>query len=200
MQNFPIAVRMICAAALLAFLNACETDGLTPAPVVEAPLLSLNLDGDNLDAPFLNTGTYEAGVKLVPAQTAEAAGGVLKSVQFYLTDLPNTCAVRLYSGTDVLGRPDSLLYNAVVTSDIRTNRWNEHTLDRDIPMPDGQDLWVVIRYSHSAAQRSLGCDPGPAVTNGDWLYSGLDDQWETLRGRSGNEVNINWNIRAIAQP
>lgn len=192
-------IRLSLAAGLLIWLQACNTDGLTPGPVVEAPFIQLNLDGDNLDAPLLAGGTYEAGVRFVPGALADAEGGLIRTVQFYLTERPNTCAVRLYKGTNTDGQPDELLYNAVVSSEISAGRWNEHALSEDITVSD-DDLWVVIRFSTNNAQQSLGCDPGPAVNNGDWLYSGQDDQWRTLRDRSGNGVNINWNIRAVVEP
>lgn len=180
-------------------LLACNPDGLTPGPTIEAPFISLNLDGDNLDAPILAAGTYEAGVRLSPAQLSDAEGGTIPVLHFYIAELPTTCSVRLYQGTNADGQPDSLLYNAVVSTEIEANRWNEHALDREVRVPN-DDLWLVIRFTTNAGQPVIGCDPGPAVSNGDWIYSGLDDQWLTLRNRSGNEISINWNIRAVANP
>ena len=69
-------------------------------------------------------------------------------------------------------------------------------MTRDIDLTD-QDIWVAVQFSHIDQQATLGCDPGPAVEDGDWILNG--GGWQTLRGLSA-EVNINWNIRAILTP
>jgi len=64
----------------------------------------------------------------------------------------------------------------------------------------GNDLWISIEAAHIQTIRSVGCDTGPAVSNGDWIYASAVGEWQTFRDyttNTGNPVNINWNIRGI---
>jgi hypothetical protein len=42
---------------------------------------------------------------------------------------------------------------------------------------------------------TIGCDAGPAVANGDWIVSSVDNDWKTYRDFTNATVSINWNIR-----
>ena len=42
--------------------------------------------------------------------------------------------------------------------------------------------------------QAMGCDAGPSISGGDWMWQESDGEWQTFRERSTD--NINWNIRA----
>ena len=104
---------------------------------------------------------------------------------------PQSAEIRIY-GEGSPSFPGTLLYAAVVTDQIRTLQWNEHTLSTPVDMT-GDDLWISVALTHASEQQSIGCDSGPNVANGDWLFQSADGQWDTYRNRTGESVN--WNIR-----
>ena len=183
---------------LLVGLFACNQTDLTPGPVIEAPLVSLNYDDDNLTAPLLPGNTYEAGVRFTSAETQEIQGGKLIEVYYYLLEKPASCAIRIYRKSTADG-PEILAYSAATTNEINAQSWNKHTLATPIDIGQ-EDLWIAVRLQHSGQQQTIGCDPGPSHINGDWLFDSEDGQWTKLVDRSNNEVNINWNIRGVVDP
>ena len=173
-----------------AFLwTACNEDEITlPDP-------DLNYDGPNQSAPFLPAGTHEAAARFPVAQTGPFAGRNLVAVDFYLQDLPDRCVLRIYGpGND--SEPGNVLYQQDVTSGIAANAWNRYNLTSPIPIT-GEDLWISLLVQHNSRLASVGCDPGPAAENGDWLLVGGQNAWQTLRQYSNNGININWNIRGF---
>jgi len=54
-----------------------------------------------------------------------------------------------------------------------------------------------VAFTNAVSQPTVGCDPGPAVPDGDWLYSSADGQWMALSQRF--RVSINWNIRGTVE-
>lgn len=160
-------------------------------PDLGANLISLNYDGANQDAPSLPGNTYEAGVRFPASQMSQYAGDRLAEAHFFIQSVPQSCELRIYIRS-AANTPDSLVYSANVRSALRANSWNKHTLSTPLTLT-GQDLWIAIRFAHNNEQRTLGCDAGPARTNGDWLLDAADNQWIPLSQRS--PININWNIR-----
>lgn len=174
-------------AALL--FASCNEDEIT------LPDADLNYDGPNQSAPFLPAGIHEAAARFPAAQTGQFAGENLVAVDFYIQDLPGRCVLRIY-GPGAASEPGNILYQQDVTSGIAANAWNRYNLTSPIPIT-GEDLWIGILVEHNSRLASIGCDPGPAVENGDWLLPGGRFQWQTLRQYSNNGVNINWNIRGF---
>ena len=64
-------------------------------------------------------------------------------------------------------------------------------------MINDSNLWISLRYTLAETQRVIGCDTGPAFVNGDWEYSGMEDNWSNFRLRTNNQISINWNIRGV---
>ena len=188
---FPIVLMMF-------FLLACEDEPNNNEPLIEAPLVSLNYDASNLTAPQLSTGTFEAAAKFTDNETANLQNGQLTEVYFYLLNTPQSASVKIYKGTNQ-GFPEELVYSKGVTSDMSANSWNHHILDTPVDI-DQRDLWIAIRLNHSQPDQTIGCDPGPANANGDWLFESADGNWDKLLRRSNNEANINWNIRGVVDP
>lgn len=182
----------------LFFLFACEEGNNNSDPVIEAPLVFLNYDASNLTAPNLSAGTYEAAAIFTSDETANMQNGQLTEVYFYLLNTPSSATVKIYRGTDQ-GFPIELIYSKGVTSSMEANSWNHHILDSPIDITQ-DDIWIAIRFQTGQQDQIIGCDPGPADQNGDWLFENADGNWDRLLRRSNNEANINWNIRGVVDP
>jgi len=175
----------IIALALLAF--SCSDDG------GEANDFQLSYDAANDNAPVLLAGVHTAAARFTPAQTNSLDGQFLERIDFYLQEYPDQCTVLVFDeGTN--NSPGALLYSADVTFVTENFDWNTHILTTPIQIT-GDDIWLAIEVEHVDDYPSIGCDPGPANSNGDWMYSSSDSQWRTFRDRTGNAASINWNIR-----
>jgi hypothetical protein len=154
----------------------------------------LRLDGDNNSAPILEADVYECAVRFNANTTTPYAGMKLTEVEFYLLEKPNTCKVIVYDEGNS-SSPGTVLYESgEIISSTDANSWNTHVLPSPIELT-GDDLWISIEVSHIQSIRSVGCDQGPAVANGDWILAASLQEWQTLRDFTNNLVDINWNIR-----
>lgn len=186
----------------LLFATACEKEETTVVqvpggPSVDPPYSMLHYDASNMDAPLLGAGTFEGAARFDDSQINAFVGADITKVWYYLKNLPQSCELRIYQADAGSSAPDSLLYSADVSGDMEAGRWNDHTLASPLEIPD-RDIWISIRFVHSSDTRSLGCDPGPAVDNGDKMWTAAGGQWITLRQYNG--TNINWNIRTVILP
>ena len=75
----------------------------------------------------------------------------------------------------------------------RPNKWNTHTLTQAITLKN-EDIWLSIEFKFPGSRRTVGCDPGPALPDGDWLFNSMDGQWTPFNKRTGG-ASINWTIR-----
>ena len=192
-----INILLIISSFVLLF-TSCEENDLTPSPVIEPPLVTINYDDDNLTAPLLPGNTFEAAVKFTSSETGEVKGGKLIEVYYYLLEQPSSCAIKVYQKSSANG-PEVLLYSEATTNEISPQSWNKHTLSTPVDIGD-DDIWIAVRLQHAGNQQTIGCDPGPAHPNGDWLFDSADGEWRKMNERSSNEVNINWNIRGVVDP
>ena len=183
------SVKIFLLLLLSAFLFSCEEDVV--GPDLGENLVSLNHDGANQDAPSLPGNSYEAGVRFPASQMSQYAGDRLTEAHYFIQSVPQSCELRIYVRS-AANTPDSLVYSANVRSALRANSWNKHTLSTPLDL-SGEDLWIALSFAHANEQRTVGCDVGPARTNGDWLLDAADNQWIPLSQRS--PININWNIR-----
>jgi len=175
-------------ASLLAF-SACRDDD-QPIPSGENVL---NLDGPNATGPLLAAGDFEAAARFPASVTSPFQGKELKEATWFMGIRPSSCKVRIY-GPGNGEKPGQLLYSADVTDLVQAPGWNTHEL-RNPVLIDGQELWISIAFTHPVQQQSIGCDAGPNVPGGDWLFSSNDNQWATYVQRTGESVN--WNIRGV---
>ncbi|MBX2845402.1 MAG: hypothetical protein KTR13_04230 [Saprospiraceae bacterium] len=155
----------------------------------------LSYDGPNEAAPILPLGTFEAAARFPASITSDYSGRSLDVVQFYLENVPLRTWVKVY-GDGGNNAPGTLLYEREVTDDVFPFRWNSHSLDIPVTI-NGDDLWIAIVVEHENGNYgSIGCDPGPATSNGDWFLDvDFTTNWETFRNFTNNAVSINWNIR-----
>lgn len=175
----------------LAFFHCSEKNAATdPGTVSE---FTLHYDQDNLSSPSLTAGQYEAAARFTNAQIGSLVGREVIEVHYYIADKPESCRVKIY-GPQSANLPGSLLYAAEVTTETQANKWNIHKLTQPVKLTNS-DLWISFEFSHTARQATVGCDPGPAVKDGDWLYATSDHAWTPLSQRTS--ISINWNIRAV---
>ncbi len=176
---------LFCCLALM--MSACKDD--------DDNANRLQYGGDNVNAPLLQSATWQAAVRFTPAETAEFSGLRLTEIEFYMVNVPAGTDVFVF-GPGVNNQPGDELYRAQVGGSIRAGSWNTHRLATPIDIT-GEEIWISVGVVHDFDQQSFGCDAGPAENDGDWLWSNLDSQWRTYRERTNESVN--WNIRGIVE-
>lgn len=168
------------------FLFSCNNDD-------DAVAADLAHDRGINDAPFLLAGDYIVAARFTSSDLSNVQGKQLEAVDYYLRNTPNQCEVRVYTGTTGNG-PETLVYSESVTVEMEADTWNTHNLSTPVDI-SGQDIWLAIRVVLADEDQTIGCDVGPAVTNGDWIVSDVNNQWTTYRDFTNPTVSINWNIR-----
>ncbi len=145
------------------------------------------------DAPYLLAGEYIVASRFPASEMSSFQGKKLEGIEYYLKNKPTQAEVRVYNGSTG-DEPGTLVYSKSVTVEMDAESWNLHTLSDDIEIT-GEDMWIAVRLVLNAEDQTIGCDVGPAVTNGDWISSSTDNIWTTYREFTSPEVSINWNIR-----
>jgi len=172
---------------LLIFVHACSDDNL-PAGLIE-----LRYDAANFTAPSLPQGLYESAVMFPENFTGNDSGNKLAAVEYFIDETPETAALNIYIGGEL--EPDSLIYTSGILSEINAGQFNTHDLNSTIELSGSDNIWVTIQYNQGNFKRTIGCDEGPAKTNGDWLFDAADGIFLPLSERSSTDIN--WNIRLI---
>ncbi len=155
---------------------------------------TLELDnGTNYDAIGLTAaGTFQVAAQFTAAQTAQYTGWNLIQVQVYINDVPTSAALKIYDAGTATS-PGTLLYSAPFTP--VASSWQ--TIDLSTPVAiTGGDIWVGYEVTHPAGLYPAGCDAGPAVSGGDWIYNG--GTWSQLHIIAPS-LNYNWNIAAVVE-
>ncbi|MCP3998735.1 MAG: hypothetical protein GY722_27240 [bacterium] len=182
-------------ALFLSIGTGCHESDDVMTPPSQTVTVELHYDGDNATAPNLPAATYKAAARFTTAQTGDVAGGDLVEILFFIQSVPDNCQVNVY-GPGTADSPGALLYAEDVTAGILANDWNSHVLPNPVAIPNG-DLWITIEFTHATSLRVIGCDAGPVVPDGDWLFSSADATWLPFNQRFS--ASINWNIRGIAE-
>ncbi|MGY8981925.1 MAG: hypothetical protein ACKVJ9_05770, partial [Cytophagales bacterium] len=165
---------------------------------IEVPLEDerlIHYDGVNVSAPQILEGLHESSIRFERRHLLPYQGRILESIQFYISYVPDDLTLRIYKNERSSNEPQTLLYEALITGS-RASSWNTYDLTEGL-MIDDSELWISLRYSLAETQRVIGCDAGPAFVNGDWEYSGFEDNWSNFRTRTNNQISINWNIRGV---
>lgn len=184
---------------------ACNKDDDEPetpqtqnfAPSVGEGLIGLHYDDFNTDAPQMEPGTYEKGARFTQSQLTSVTDGRLVQIQYFMVEKPTTAQLRVYKSGSGSDGPADMVYSENVLPEMQRNSWNVHTLS-DSVFIDSETLWITMRYQISSTGKYLGCDPGPANANGDWIFELAEQNWERFIDRTG--TNINWNIRGVVEP
>ncbi len=194
MIKFRLFAALVC--ITLFGIVGCGENAGTVSPDSELQPVELRHDDENLTAPYLGEGTYEGAARFSRSRMSALAEKELVEIEFYMLDKPEACRVKVYArGTGT--SPGTLLYSADIVRELQPQAWNTHSLQTPLTL-SGDDLWISIEFRHANRIRSLGCDPGPAIADGDWLFSKADDEWLPLSQRSS--ADINWNIRGLVLP
>lgn len=165
---------------------------------VEIPLDEgdvIHYDGANISAPQISEGLHESTIRFESRDLLPFQGRILESIKFHITYVPDDLTLRIYENGRLSNEPQTLLYEERLTGTV-ANSWNTFDLTEGL-MIASADLWISLRYHINETQMVIGCDAGPAFINGDWEYSGLEDNWSSLRSRTNNQISINWNIRGV---
>lgn len=187
----PTPTALACVLIAAASIVSCSSSETMTSSTPQR--FTLRYDGSNANAPNLPSATYEAAARFRAAETSALPGGELIEVEFHIAFLPASATVKVYDeGTPT--SPGPLLYSADVTASLTQDTWARHALATPV-MISGDDLWIAIEFTHALSQRVIGCDPGPAVADGDWLYSSADGMWTPFSQRFA--ISVNWNIRGI---
>ena len=190
-----VAAPALALALALCVANCDEEKKNAPVDPGPLPPGTLHYDAGNLTAPSLAAGAYEAGARFTSTQIGNMAGRKLIEVRYFIFTPAEVCSIKVY-GPSSASEPGAQLYAADVTNDVQGHQWNTHALAQPVSVAS-TDLWICVEFTNAIGQPTVGCDPGPAVQDGDWLYSSADGQWMPLSQRY--PVSINWNIRGTVE-
>ncbi len=174
-------------------MSCGDDDDATPTnDLIEA---ELHYDGLNFSAPLLPAGTHTAAVRFTQSELADYVGQSMDEVIFYIQQVPASTILSIRE-QGANNAPGNVIYSADIGNTVGQNGWNLHILPNPIEITN-DPIWVCLEVEHNGELRSVGCDPGPAEVDGDWISSSTNnDTWETLRAFTDGQVDINWNIRA----
>ncbi len=187
---------------LSSLIFSCKDKDVNPpevnniAPALAPGQVALHHDDYNMDAPELETGNYEVAVRFSGDELDELQNGNLVAVQYHMAEKPTAASIKIYMGEEIT--EENLVYSSSnFAAQIQRLKWNVHQLNDTIVIND-QPLWIALRFTASAAQKYIGCDPGPAHAFGDWMWASSDQEW--IRFENRTETSINWNIRGVVEP
>lgn len=181
-----LLVFLIFGVLVLAGCNDDETD-------VDFDPDVMHYDGFNASAPFFPAGTKVAAARFTTDITRLYEGKSIEAIRYYVYGIPSSCQLVIY-GDGQGDSPGTVLYQGDITGDLIQNSWNTIPLPQPFAI-DGSEIWIALRMEIVTPGQVIGCDEGPAVEGGDWLFESSDNQWLTYRTRDG--TSINWNIRAM---
>ena len=198
-NNFFVTAWKLCIVILfLSNLNCSREETDVPTiPTTTTPALSCNncellYYGQNqADAPSLDAGVYEAAARFTPTKIGNLTGKTIKEIHYFIVEKPDSIKIKLY-GPSNDSIPGALLYSADVTDSALSHRWNIHKLTQPITLKN-EDMWLSIAFKLTSYKKTIACDPGPALPEGNWLYNAMDSKWITYVKRTG--TSINWTIR-----
>jgi len=154
----------------------------------------LRYDGDNDNAPNFPAAIYIAAVRFPSNIMTTYEGQQLTAVEYYIYERPNDAILKVYSG-DGMVTPLAELRSQDISANITPNSWNRFTLSSPLEIT-GEEIWIGLDYEILDTRQVIGCDAGPNVRNGDFIFRSSDQTWTTFRDLTTTE-SINWNIRGI---
>ena len=198
-NNFLVITGKLCFVLLSLLCLNCSKPETTPdnpaqpPPPLETcvPCQLLYYGGNQVDAPTLGAGSYEAAARFTPVKIGTLVGKTIKEIRYFILTNPDSIKVKLYGPLNET-TPGNLLYSADVTDSAKASKWNTHTLTQAITLKN-EDIWLSIEFKLSGSRKTIGCDPGPALIDGDWLFYSMDGNWTPFSRRTG--TSINWTMR-----
>jgi hypothetical protein len=183
-----------------ALLFSCQKDQDEPKVSDQV----LHYDGPNQSAPVLARGISYPLVKFPGSEIQQAGltGESLSQIDYYVNQRPSAAKLLIFGwnqSTDT--EPGDLLYEATL-GQISNNSWNTVKLDRKIALPD-KGVWIAFEINAGDNDiRVIGCDTGPRHPDGDGygvFGNNNEPGWTDFYNFSNQDVNINWNIRAVTE-
>jgi len=157
----------------------------------------INYDGDNVTGPVFNEGAYVTAARF-PANIMNIYNGnTLEAVDVYIMERPSAARLVILRGDGNSGSPTGEISGQSLGS-LTENSWNRIALNQPLEI-DGSEIWIGVDFSVNSSIQVIGCDAGPANTNGDFILEDLpgeNNQWTTFRDYTTTE-SINWNIRGV---
>ncbi len=181
-------IHLLLLAVSVILIASCKKDD--PIPDGEA---TLQYDGGNATGPLLAAGYHELAVYFPSGTMSAYRDWKLSEVTWFMGGFPDSMVVKIYDTGSSSDTPGALLYQKDVTGTTVINQWQEHLLPTPLTV-SGDGVWISIALRHDVEKQSIGCDSGPNVTNGDWIFQDTDNDWKTYVQRTSESVN--WNIRA----
>lgn len=154
----------------------------------------LRYDGDNDNAPNFPAAIYIPAARFPASIMTTYEGQRLTAVEYYIYERPDDAFIKVYSG-DGMATPLAELRSQNVSNNISSNSWNRFTLNSPLEIT-GEEIWIGLDYEINNTRQVIGCDAGPNVRNGDFIFSNSDETWTTFRELTTTE-SVNWNIRGI---
>ncbi|MDH3650725.1 MAG: hypothetical protein OEQ53_13660 [Saprospiraceae bacterium] len=188
---------------LMIIVLACQKDDNAPDPVSGDN--ALHYDGSNQSAPVVARGISYAAARFPENELSSRAqqGKNITAIDYYIAQEPD--AIRLlvlaWNEQDAT-QPGPLMYEASLPgTDFSGNQWNRHTLTGAVPIPEA-GIWIAFEVQAGDRDLSvIGCDLGPHHPHGD-VYGIFGDSlpgWTSLSSFTNNQIDINWNIRAVTE-
>lgn len=172
--------------SFLAVFAACDKDDNNDNALL------LSYDSANANAPDLPAGNYIFGVRFPANETEEFIDSMLTEIRFYVKNPPNSLRVQV-AGPGMNEAPGNVIYTSnALTALVESESWYTHKLTTPVAIT-GEELWLLVSFSHSGNLRSIGCDSGPAVANGDFIFDESMGVWTKFSEQTPESVN--WNIR-----
>jgi hypothetical protein len=157
-------------------------------------LIELGWDGVNTNAIGAANADFIVATKLTPSMLTPYIGKGLVRVKFYIRDLTvgNTVTVKVYAAGTATA-PGAEIHSAPMT--VTANSWMTYTLPAYIDIT-GTDIWLGVRGTSLADpnQYWAGCDAGPNLPNGQYMY--FNNAWTTLAALNP-ALTFNWNLRGV---
>ena len=191
-------IRLLLLTLSVIFVASCNKDDGIPDG--EA---TLRYDGENFSGPELEAGYHELAIYFPSSTMSQYSNWKLSEINFFaggvdLSVSTDSCAVKIYDAGSS-NTPGALLYEANVTGTLTANldgQWRQHLLPTPLTV-SGDGIWIALAIRQDTKRQFIGCDSGPNQANGDWLFQGSDNQWQSYVQRTSESVN--WNIRAFVE-
>lgn len=141
---------------------------------------------DNPIATSINAGgaSFDWGI-MFPASILTGRNYLKSVLTYVLSD--ETYTLRVFRGGDNM--PATLVHTQSVAFDTNHLGWQEIVLDATVPLPTGQNLWVVINSTVAAVCNYTG------DVNSDWLGFS-DTNWIHLYEANAS-LTFSWLLKAV---
>ncbi len=188
---------------LISIFFGCSKDDDNLDPISGST--ALHYDGQNQSAPQIARGISYAAVRFPQSEVSSRghSGKMLTGIDFYMADEPDAIRILVLAWNEMdETEPGGVLYEAILQGGgFSGNQWNRHELSQEVLLPEG-GIWIAFEVQAGDRDlRVIGCDNGPHHPHGD-VYGVFGDNlpgWTSLYDFTNEQVDINWNIRAIVK-